>query len=60
VHGRRDQTVDIDLSRSFARGRRHVRLLELDDAHELTATLPHTLAAAEAFLAPFLNPPTAA
>jgi uncharacterized protein len=55
VHGRRDQVVDVDLSRTFARGRRHVRLVELDDLHELTATLPRTLAEAEAFLAPFLG-----
>jgi pimeloyl-ACP methyl ester carboxylesterase len=54
VHGRRDEVVDIGLSRAFAAGKRHVRLVELDDGHELVATLPRTLAEAEAFLAPFL------
>jgi uncharacterized protein len=57
VHGRSDEIVDVELSRTFARGRRHVRLIELDDVHELTATLPRTLAEAESFLAPFLNQP---
>ena len=55
VHGRRDSTVEVELSRAFAAGRRHVRLVELDDEHELTATLPRTLAEAETFLAPFLG-----
>jgi uncharacterized protein len=55
VHGRLDEVVDVELSRSFAAGKRHVRLVELEDRHELTATLPRTLAEAEAFLAPFLG-----
>jgi uncharacterized protein len=55
VHGRRDEVVEIELSRAFAAGKRHVRLIEVDDGHELTASLPAILAAAEAFLAPFLG-----
>lgn len=55
VHGRHDAVVDIELSRVFAAGRRHVRLVEVDDGHELIATLPSTLAEVERFLAPFLN-----
>jgi pimeloyl-ACP methyl ester carboxylesterase len=55
VHGRFDDVVDIDRSRAFAAGKRHVRLVEVDDGHDLTATLPRTLAAAEAFLVPFLG-----
>jgi pimeloyl-ACP methyl ester carboxylesterase len=55
VHGRFDQLVDVELSRAFAAGKRHVRLVEVDDLHELTATLPVTLAACDAFLAPFLG-----
>src|SRR5581483_6912559 len=39
VHGRRDETVGIDLSREFARTRRWVRLIEVDDGHELVASL---------------------
>jgi pimeloyl-ACP methyl ester carboxylesterase len=58
VHGRLDQVVDIALSRVFAAGKRHVRLVEVDDGHELTATLPRILAEAEAFLAPFLGTAT--
>ncbi len=59
VHGVYDATVDVALSRAFAEPRRHVRLLELPDVHDLTATLPHTLAEAEVFLTPFLVPPPA-
>ncbi len=55
LHGRSDQVVDIGSSRTFAAGRRHVRLIELDDGHELTATLPRILQAAEDFLAPVLG-----
>jgi hypothetical protein len=56
LHGRRDETVDIDLSRAWAAGKRHVKLVELDDGHELTASIPRILREAEAFLAPLLNP----
>jgi pimeloyl-ACP methyl ester carboxylesterase len=54
LHGRLDAVVDVERSRVFAAGKRHVRLVELDDGHELTATLPRVLAESEAFLAPFL------
>jgi pimeloyl-ACP methyl ester carboxylesterase len=56
LHGRLDPVVDIEVSRAFAAGKRHARLVELEDRHELTATLPRVLAEAEAFLAPFLAP----
>jgi pimeloyl-ACP methyl ester carboxylesterase len=55
VHGRQDAVVDIAGSLAFAAGRRHVRLVEVDDAHELVMTLPATMLEAERFLAPFLN-----
>lgn len=55
IHGARDAVVDIDLSRSWAAGRRHVRLVEVDDGHELTASLPRIKAEADAFLANFLG-----
>jgi pimeloyl-ACP methyl ester carboxylesterase len=55
LHGRNDDTVDIELSRQFADSRRHVRLVELDDGHELIASLPTLLAEADAFLAPWLG-----
>lgn len=53
VHGTRDDTVDVELSREWAEGRRHVRLVEVDDGHELTASIPRVLDEASAFFAPF-------
>jgi hypothetical protein len=55
VHGVRDATVDVALSRAWAAGKRHVRLIEVDDGHELTASIDRILAEAEGFLAPFLG-----
>jgi len=55
IHGRRDDVVDIGRSRDFARDRRHVTLHEVDDGHELTASLPFLLATSAAFLAPYLG-----
>lgn len=51
VHGVRDDTVDVELSRSWARGKRHVRLVEVDDGHELVASLPRIAAEADRQLA---------
>ena len=53
VHGTRDDVVDVDRSRRFAREKRHVRLVEVDDGHELIASIPRILAEAEAFFAPY-------
>jgi pimeloyl-ACP methyl ester carboxylesterase len=55
VHGVHDETVGIDQSREFARTRRHVRLVEVNDGHELTGSLPRIACEADAFLAGFLN-----
>jgi len=55
VHGRQDDTVDPQLSRDFARGKRWVRLVEVDDGHELTQSLGRIAAEADAFLQPFLG-----
>ena len=55
VHGTRDEVVDVELSRAFAAGKRHVRLVEVDDDHELTASLPVIQREADAFLAGFLG-----
>lgn len=55
LHGRADDVVPIERSRQFAAGKRHVRLVELDDGHELVASLPRLLAEADAFLAPWLG-----
>jgi len=54
-HGIHDDAVPIDHSRRFAAGRSNVRLIELDDGHELAASLPRLLAEADAFLGPFLR-----
>ena len=51
LHGTGDETVPIERSRAFAAGKSHVRLVELDDGHELVASLPTLLAETEAFLA---------
>jgi uncharacterized protein len=55
VHGVHDDTVDIGVSRDFARGKRHVRLVEVDDGHDLTASLPAILREVDAHLAGFLG-----
>lgn len=60
VHGLRDEVVDPELSRAFAAGRRHVRLVELDDGHELTASIDRIAREVDGFLAPFLGPATTA
>ncbi|MBS1120018.1 MAG: hypothetical protein H6Q90_2246 [Deltaproteobacteria bacterium] len=54
LHGTRDDAVPIDHSRRFAAGRPQVRLVELDDNHELIASLPRLLAESDRFLAPHL------
>lgn len=55
LHGTRDETVSIERSRTFARGKPHVRLIELDDGHDLIASLPRMLDEADRFLAPWLG-----
>lgn len=40
VHGTRDDVVDVELSREWARARRHVTLIEVDDDHELGSSVP--------------------
>lgn len=53
VHGTNDDVVDVARSRDFARGEPHIRLVEVDDGHELTASIGRILSEAEAFFAPF-------
>jgi uncharacterized protein len=55
VHGTRDDVVDPALSRTWASGKRHVRLIEVEDEHELGASIPLIIARAEEFLAGFLH-----
>jgi uncharacterized protein len=56
IHGRRDETVDIAVSREWARGKPRVRLVETDDGHELKASIPLILSESDRFLSPFLPP----
>ncbi|MBI4395512.1 MAG: alpha/beta fold hydrolase [Elusimicrobia bacterium] len=55
VHGRQDKLADIEFSRAWAQGKPGVRLVEVDDGHELTASLPRITTEADEFLAPFLK-----
>ncbi len=50
LHGTRDDSVPIEHSRRFAADRANVELIELDDGHELTDSLPRLLAETERFL----------
>jgi uncharacterized protein len=50
LHGRNDDVVPIDHARAFAAGRPGVRLIELDDGHDLLASLPRLLAETDRFL----------
>ncbi|MBS2013791.1 MAG: alpha/beta hydrolase [Deltaproteobacteria bacterium] len=57
VHGTKDEIVDIGLSRAWSEGRPNVQLVEVDDGHELTASLPRVLAKASDFFRPLLPAP---
>lgn len=50
MHGRGDETVPIERSREFVAVTPSARLIELDDGHELTHSLPTLLAETERFL----------
>jgi uncharacterized protein len=55
IHGRNDDAVPVERSRTFAQGRKNVRLIEVDDGHELIDSLPLILAETEAFLDPLAS-----
>lgn len=55
VHGRADTTCDVELSRTWARRSGQVQLVEVDDGHELTSSIPLIAREAERFLAPWLS-----
>jgi predicted esterase YcpF (UPF0227 family) len=54
-HGIHDDVVGVDLSREFAQDRPHVKLVELDDGHELLVSLPVILEGIERYLQPVLR-----
>ena len=55
IHGTRDEVVPIAHSRTFAANKRHVRLVEVDDDHELITSLPQIFGEADRFLTPWLG-----
>lgn len=55
VHGVDDDVVPVDHSRRFAAGKRHVKLVEVDDDHELAASIPRILEESDRFLTPWLG-----
>ena len=55
IHGTRDEVVPIAHSRTFAADKRHVRLVEVDDDHELITSLPQIFGEADRFLTPWLG-----
>jgi pimeloyl-ACP methyl ester carboxylesterase len=55
VHGVRDDVVSIERSREWARGKRFVRLIEVDDGHELVTSLDTIKREADHFLASWLG-----
>jgi hypothetical protein len=55
IHGVNDPVVDIALSRRWSAGKRHVRLVEVDDGHELAASLETIKREADRFVGPFLG-----
>lgn len=55
VHGANDDVVEPTLSREWSRGKRHVRLREVEDGHELRASIPLLLEEAATFVKPFIG-----
>lgn len=51
LHGAHDDVVPIEQSRRFAAERPHVQLVELDDGHELVASIPRLFEESDRFLA---------
>jgi pimeloyl-ACP methyl ester carboxylesterase len=50
VHGTHDEVVDVGLSRTYAGSRPNVRLVEVDDGHELVASLGRICSEIDDFL----------
>ncbi|HEV7559718.1 MAG TPA: YqiA/YcfP family alpha/beta fold hydrolase [Kofleriaceae bacterium] len=54
-HGNHDDAVSIERSREFVAGNQHARLVELDDGHDLIASVPVILDETNRFLRPWLE-----
>ena len=50
VHGSRDEVVPVELSRRYVAAHPAVRLIEVDDGHDLLATLPLVLDEVDTFV----------
>ncbi len=50
IHGRQDEVLPIDGSRRWASGRANVRMIEVDDGHQLTDSIPTILTDIDAFV----------
>ncbi|MEO8842939.1 MAG: YqiA/YcfP family alpha/beta fold hydrolase [Kofleriaceae bacterium] len=55
MHGTHDDTVPIAYSRELARDHSNVELIELDDGHQLTDSIPRLLVETDRFMAPYLK-----
>ena len=55
IQGVRDDVVDPENSRAFAKGKPHVTLVEVDDDHELVASIPRICTEIEQFLTPLVG-----
>jgi pimeloyl-ACP methyl ester carboxylesterase len=51
IHGIRDDAVPVEYSRAFARGRKNVRLIEMDSDHELLDVVEEVWSESSRFLA---------
>jgi pimeloyl-ACP methyl ester carboxylesterase len=56
IHGTRDDVVPVEGSRTWAAGKRNVRLVEVEDGHELGESLDRIAHEADRLLAGFLTP----
>ncbi len=54
IHGKKDETVDISGSRTWAQNKAHVKLIEVDDGHSLAESLPRIFLEARKFLSQYL------
>ena len=54
LHGAHDDVVSVERSRAFVAATPSARLIELDDGHDLVASLPRLIDESDRFLAPWL------